>query len=208
MPRGVPNSGRRESRHVSPVVVSETTLAGSAVDGAAEPAPVEPQAPAQVELTPDQLHIKHLENTLAVERGRKDVEPEVEELSDPGSGDNIIIHFLEDGFTALGQVWYRGQDLEFERTSQAYKDTFDRLGRTWLDLRNDEFTQAERWGKVMFRNGPWPGKSYSDAAKLARYETVKNADGSTVPAPSEAELTAIEKIELKRRRAAPKLPVR
>jgi hypothetical protein len=125
----------------------------------------------------------------------------VSELSNPGDGGNIVIHILEDGFTGLGKVWYRGEELEFEPNSMAYKDTFNNRGQSWLDLRKNEFAQAERWGKVMFRDGPWPGKGYADGT----WETLRDLakDGHVTP-PSQVELDAAEKA--RRKRAAPHLP--
>lgn len=167
--------------------------------------------------TPEQLRIRELENLLAQERGKKDPPPQYElpkttsATPSAGPSTNILIHFVaEAGFTALGQVWFRGQELEFTPGSQAYRDTCDRNGRSWLELRGDDAAQIERWGEVQFRTGPWPGKSYVEAA-TARFEQLRSMkdDGSYVPAPSEAELTAAAAAETGRRRAAPRLlPVR
>lgn len=79
-------------------------------------------------------------------------------------GDKILIHVREDGFTANGRVWYRGQELEFEVGSEAYKDTLDRYGRSWLSL--DENTQYKQYGRVMFGFGPWPGGQYENQKAL------------------------------------------
>src|SRR5436190_22180631 len=71
------------------------------------PAPVEPQQPAdhrpvpEAELTPDQRRIRDLEDRLAKELGRKDPDLQLAAPAEPGAAGNIIIHFLEDGFTAL-----------------------------------------------------------------------------------------------------------
>jgi len=168
--------------------------------------PVDHRPVPESELTPDQRRIRELEDRLAKELGRKDPDVELAAPAQPGAEGNILIHFLEDGFTVLGQVWYRGQELEFEPGSPAHQDTYDRTGRSWLDLRNDEFAQAARWGKVMFRNGPWPGKSLAEAAEVP-YEALRPIkEGAARPAaPSEAELVAAGMAEAKRRRAAPRL---
>lgn len=205
MPRGVPKNGVRRPRSV-PVAAQEAnddaatvavgTLYGAVPDPVA--APVEETPPA-AELTPDQQEIKRLRDQLAREKGRKDVEPEFE--SEVGDGDSIVIHFLEDGLTVNGVVKYRGDEQEFPLNGGAYRDTFDRNGRTWLDLRGDDFAQVERWGKVMFRAGPWPGKSYADG----RWETLRNerGDGFLSP-PSPEEIEAAEKA--RRNRQAPRIP--
>lgn len=131
-------------------------------------------------------------------------EPEtVYEPPDP-AGENILIHILEDGFTALGQVWYRGQELEFTPGSPAHRDTFDRNGNTWLDLRDKDFAQVERWGNVMFRSGPWPGKSLREGK--VQFDQLKSLTGDgLVPVPGEKELAEAEAAEARRRRAAPRL---
>lgn len=232
MPRGVPANGQRRQRTAASPLASaaqEATaqLALSAVDvpsgdGASsevetyetsEPTPddlihdsiaVEADDVEVMPLSPEQERIKQLETQLAQLAGKKDVEPVIEPVSVPGDDGNIVIHFLEDGFSALGNVWYRGQELEFEPGGKAHKDTFDRFGRSWLDLRNNEFAQVERWGKVMFRNGPWPGKRYLDAVK-AGFEKLRSEDGTPIAPPTEEELARAEKAEAKRRRSAPHL---
>lgn len=205
MPRGVPKSGTRRPRTVvaaqPQTAGDEPAVAASAVHDTAAgdvAAPVEEAAPAPVELTAHEREIKYLKDQLARERGRKDPEPEVEQ---PTDGDSIVIHFLEDGLTVNGRVRYRGDELEFPLASAAYRDTFNRHGRTWLDLRHDEFAQADRWGKIMFRNGPWPGKTYADG----KWETMRAEKGDAMLAPpSAAEIEAAEKA--RRNRLAPRLP--
>jgi hypothetical protein len=223
MPRGVPVSGKRQPRAVPAVTeTAETTLASSTLDDEArideafgneiEAADLSAEgelieeyqldlAPEKVEMTPEQEEIKYLKDQLAKMAGKKDVEPQVEKLARPGDDGNILIHFLEDGLTLLGKVWYRGEELEFEVGSQAYKDTFNRRGETWLDLRNDEFGQVDRWGKIMFRSGRWPGKTYADGTFEAL--RLEKGDGSVKP-PTATELAAAEKA--RQRRAAPRLP--
>lgn len=78
----------------------------------------------------------------------------------------ILIHFLEDGFTAWGQVWYRGQEVEIAVPSKHYDLTKGIDGVSWLDDLlgpQNEMRQARRWGRVMFREGPWPGDPWNDA---------------------------------------------
>ena len=72
----------------------------------------------------------------------------------------ILIHVLEDGFTAHGRVWYRGQELEYETESRPYRDTLDKAGNSWLLM--DDAAQMRAYGRVMFRPGPWPGEPYAD----------------------------------------------
>lgn len=75
-------------------------------------------------------------------------------------GETILIHVREDGFTANGRVWYRGQELEFVVGEEHYQDTVDRHGKSWLSL--DENDQIHQYGQVMFGRGEWPGGQYEN----------------------------------------------
>lgn len=123
-------------------------------------------------LTVEQLRIKELEDTLARERGAKDSNPQFEDTRQ--EGDKILIHFLKDGLSALGNMWHRGQELEFTVGSRAYLNTKDKFGRSWLDLVDNEGEQMAKFGEVMFRRGPWPGKPMS-AVKPEDFEKVMDA---------------------------------
>jgi len=74
--------------------------------------------------------------------------------------ERVRIHFIEDGFTALGRIWLRGMELTLRRDSPGWQMTVDRQGRSWMDLTED--LQRQRYGKVHFRTGPWQGKPWSD----------------------------------------------
>lgn len=161
----------------------------------------------QFEMTPEQSMIEQLKEQLAQQQAllaklTGHVEPVRQAQPEPvDEGGTIRIHFLEDGFTALNKVFYRGDELEFEPGSQAYLDTCDRNGKSWLEYRNDEFGQVDRWGRIMFRSGPWPGKTYAAAS----WETLRNEKGEGMIAPPSAEqLARAEK--LRQRRNAPTLP--
>jgi len=104
-------------------------------------------APAE---TAEQKQIRDLQDQLAKANGRKEGELEFEENVEGG----ILVHFLEDGFTSNQQVFYRGQEVIFG--PEAYANTRDRTGQSWLHLSDEE--QFERWGVVKFRKGAWPGK--------------------------------------------------
>lgn len=87
----------------------------------------------------------------------------------PGVIETIIVHILEDGFTAAGRVWYRGQELEYTVGEQSFEDTKDRLGVSWLLY--DDSDQMRHWGRVMFRRGPWPGLEYEDSRAASAERT-------------------------------------
>lgn len=173
-------------------------------------APTPPSAPAPTipaEPSAQELLIKQLEDQLARARGKQDLEPVYDTAADLGSGETVVIHFLENGFTALGQIWYRGQEIEFVPGSRAYKDTFDRHGQSWLDLRHDEFRQVEKYGEIMFRSGPWPGKTYTDGAGSPldfQLKPVRSGDRPIMP-PTQDELHAAAQAEARRARRAPRL---
>lgn len=110
-------------------------------------------------------------DSQAVDFSKPDVQVD-ESPSESGSENApappVLVHFLEDGFTAFSQVWYRGQELEI--TPEMRESTIDRAGKTWIDM--DDSEQFERFERVMFRLGPWPGKPWADqqaeAAEKAR----------------------------------------
>jgi hypothetical protein len=113
-------------------------------------------APAE---TAEQKQIRELQDQLARANGRKESELLYEENIDGG----ILVHFLADGFTSNQKVFYRGQEVVFG--PEAYKDTKDRAGNSWINLSDDE--QFDRWGEVKFRKGPWPGKRTYAEPELA-----------------------------------------
>jgi hypothetical protein len=149
--------------------------------------PIELRPTPEAELTPKQRQIRQLRDELAKKQARElEAANTVYDTSD--GKERILINFVADGFTAQGVSWYRGQELEFVVGSQAYEQTKNRLGQSWLDLRDDEDAQYERYGEVKFRSGPWRGKRWSE---------------SNYPDATQADLAAAERKELSRRRAAP-----
>jgi hypothetical protein len=121
---------------------------------AVRPVPVE-------QLTPKQRQIREMEDQLAARTSN--ALASAEPVYDTADGENkILIHFLADGFTAQGQTWLTGQEIEFVVGSVAYEQTKDRFGNSWLDAADDEGEQYRKYGKVMFRRGPWRGARYDD----------------------------------------------
>ncbi len=118
----------------------------------------------------------------------------------PPEGETVLIHFIEDGFTFAGQVWYRGQELEIGPAHPRWEQA-----RGWILL--DRMGQAERYGKQYFERGPWPGRrSYLDGADgFQRLSAGKDADGNpvTFAGPGEQALRQADEMERRRGRAVP-----
>jgi len=108
-------------------------------------------------LTPKQRQIRDLQDQIARRKAAaiEAAEPEYDEEE----GETLLINFVSDGFTAFGQTWYTGQELEFHIGGEDYELTRDLQGNSWLEL--DEDQQFELYGKVIFRRGPWRGKRLS-----------------------------------------------
>lgn len=100
--------------------------------------------------------VKRLESVLEQTGGRiperVEADPKPEETEK--GGERIHVHFVADGLTALGKLWYRGEELIVERDSEEFERTKDTKGNSWLDLTRRE--QVDRWGQEMFDEGPWP----------------------------------------------------
>ena len=123
----------------------------------------------EAELSESQKKIRELEDRLAK---KKAAEFEFGEQDyDKVEGDSILIHFVADGFTAQGENWYRGQELEFGKNSVAFKQTFNRLGESWVLYTEEQ--QLVNYGEVKFRRGPWPGLPYEDGS-VAEKERRRN----------------------------------
>jgi hypothetical protein len=117
----------------------------------------------------------------------------------PAEGEAVLIHFVADGLTAFGQVWYRGQELAIGPDHPRWAEA---LG--WITL--GRFEQIERWGEQKFDFGPWPGRpSYADA--LGSFEQLHGTDAAgnrvTFAGPTEQQLRDADEAERRRGRAVP-----
>jgi hypothetical protein len=153
---------------VSEVELLRAQLAAAQEQLASAPkASIEKPKP-ESELTPEQRQVRELQDQLARERGKKD--SYITEYTENVVG-GILVHFLDDGLTGNNRVFYRGQEYTFG--PEAYADTVDRLGFSWLNLDDDE--QIARWGKVRFRKGPWPFQRKYEEAALANTSITASA---------------------------------
>jgi len=117
----------------------------------------------------------------------------------PAEGEAVLIHFVADGLTAFGQVWYRGQELSIGPDHPRWKEA---LG--WITL--NRWQQIERWGQQKFDFGPWPGRpSYTEAAGSFEQLFSRDAQGNKVAlgVPTEDQLRAADAAEARRGRAVP-----
>lgn len=161
----------------SPANVSPIQSASTSGNVTVEPLQANTVTTADTEL------VRRLEAELAAARARlegknADVSAwPVAETPKFKDGDTVLIHVREDGFTANGRVWYRGQELEFTVGAQNWRDTLDRNGQSWLQL--NEADQLRRYGKVMFGHGPWPGASW-DNDRAASAEQRRGRQAPTI----------------------------
>lgn len=114
----------------------------------------------------------------------------------PASGQTMVIHMVDDGLTAFGRVWYRGQEIEIGPDHPRWPEAVN-----WIML--SRFEQLERWGKHYFDFGPWPGRrSYVEEAGSFEQLTVIGGDGK-LPGPDEAALRQADEAERRRGRGVP-----
>lgn len=142
------------------------------------PAPVEFRPTS--ELTEDERMIRDLEDKVARKRSAEADASPVQYATGEGTGERILLHFLEDGFTFGGVVWYRGQEVEFVTGSPAHLQQVDRNGESWLDTVSDTAAQYKRWNKQYFAPGPWPGQQWGDTSRLTNPDDIALAEASAL----------------------------
>lgn len=82
------------------------------------------------------------------------------------------IHFIGAAFTVHGRdsrVMEYGDELAI--TPEFRQANLDRNGHCWLDMIDNEDAQISRWGRVMFRRGPWPEGQLRFERGSVRWET-------------------------------------
>lgn len=98
---------------------------------------------------------------------------------DPNVQGSIQIHFRSDGHTALGKVWYVGEELILTPGTREWELALLNDGTDRVFAQLDEFEQMERWGEERFRQGPWRGRGLNlddpnlDAEERARLAEVQ-----------------------------------
>lgn len=157
--------------------------------------PPDPRPKPEAELTDEERAERQRQHLLAMEAGRRD--PGVQFASPPPNRETVLIHMVEDGLTAFGVVWFRGQELEIEVNGPRWSEA-----RKWILL--DDAQQMLRWKKIMFRRGPWPGlRSYRGAQFMPL--RAMSGDGALAPITPDALMQA-DAAEARRGRGIPVLP--
>lgn len=82
--------------------------------------------------------------------------------------EQVLVHFIDDGFTIGGRMFYRGEE------------TLVPASTPWLALNSRQ--QIRQYGKRIFRTGPWDGEGFdltdpaltaADRVRLAALETAQ-----------------------------------
>lgn len=128
--------------------------------------------------------------------GQRD--PGIQSYVQAQTPESVLIHFVEDGMTVFGQVWYRGQEIQVDVGSERWE-----TAQKWILL--DDAGQMALYKKVFFRPGPWPGVRTYTAGQFQRLSPL-GKDGSPVQGPSPEELQRADMLEQQRRRGVPALP--
>jgi hypothetical protein len=140
----------------------------------------------------ERLRLHH----AAVQAGKQD--PGIPGYIQPQAGtQRVLIHFVEDGLTAFGTVWMRGQELEMVVDGPRW----DEAARWILQ---DDRQQMAHYGHVKFRPGPWPGaRTYTAAAGHFENREPLSENSPPVTGPSMEELRAADQREARRCRGIP-----
>jgi hypothetical protein len=151
------------------------------------------------ELTPAERAERERQHAAAVAAAAKFEQSQPQYAATEGEA--VLIHFVADGLTAFGQIWFRGQELEIGPGHPRWAEA-----RRWITMTRME--QVEKWGEQKFDAGPWPGrKSYADAAGSFEQLTVTDPQGNAVTfaGPGTAQLLQADDAERRRNRAVPML---
>jgi hypothetical protein len=157
--------------------------------------PMRPKATA--ELTPAERAERERQHAEAVAAAARFESAPVQFV--PAEGEAVLIHFVANGLTAFGQVWYTGQELSIGPGHPRWTEA---LG--WITL--NRWQQIERWGEQKFDFGPWPGRpSYTEAYGSFEQLFGRDAQGNKVPVsgPTEEQLRDADAAEARRGRAVP-----
>lgn len=187
-----PDPSASQGPTAPPAVAVQAELAARVTDARPKPEHL---------LTPAERADRMRQHAAALSAGMADPPPPPPERPRPGE-ETELIHFIADGLSFAGQVWFRGQELEFVVGSPRWHQA-----QSWLNL--EDWQQEERWGEVKFRRGPWRGRRYVDALRDGPEGKMMSLDGNQViTGPTEAELLRAEEMERRRGRGVPSMVLR
>jgi zinc-ribbon domain len=158
--------------------------AGARVTG--RPRPVEELSPAE-RAERERLHLQ------AMQAGRTDPPLQFAPSQEPA----VTIHFVSNGFSFAGVVWMRGQEIKMGPDHPRWAEA-----QAWIHL--DEPGQVERYGRVMFRSGPWPFRqTYRDGVGAYEQRSGLAANEAPVTGPTADQLAQADEMERRRNGAVP-----
>lgn len=99
---------------------------------------------------------QHAEAMAANARIEQEI-PDISQVPDP-SQRKILIHFVEDGFT-WKKVWIRGEMLEIGPDHPWWESA-----QSWIRL--TKVQQFQRYGRVFFDFGPYPGTQHRPGTEV------------------------------------------
>jgi len=193
VPEPVPPARQCPAGHDAPVPAKFCPECGAALSGSQPPAePPGSRPKPDALLTPQERAERERAHAAALAAGARDPGP-APVL--PPSGRTVLVHLVEDGLTAFGTVWMRGQEIEVAVGGPRWADA-----SRWI-LLNDR-GQMQRYGRVMFRPGPWPGLGYAAAA--GQFQQMAPASGDApVTGPTLEQLQQAQEAERRRGRGVP-----
>lgn len=135
---------------ITPVVApsKRTSPAKKAVPAKPKPAPKQPE----IDLEAIKAQIRAEIEKEIEERIRKEVLADQEVATDVveappihihAAEDEVVIHFVDDGLTFGGKLYYRGQEL-----------SLNPVENPWVNMPRSR--QIQKWGKQLFAKGAWP----------------------------------------------------
>lgn len=148
-------------------------------------------------MSEEELREREVAHQRAIATGRESPVLSYTPGSAPQGVQSVLIHFVKDGFTAFGNVWMRGQEIELWPGHPRWREA-----QEWIHL--DTAAQYRRYGEEKFRWGPWPGeRTYT--AGLNSFQMMRGIsdDGPPVGPPTPEELQRGDEAERRRGRRVP-----
>jgi hypothetical protein len=119
--------------------------------------------PVEVKAEPE-TKVEPVEVKAAPEPVEVKAEPEAKVEAEPETF--IDLHVVAvGGFSAFGRLWSQGQYLKIPTSGPDYEKTLDKEQKSWLRFVGDEAAQAEYYGRILFKAGPWPHEIADDTFK-------------------------------------------